>query len=213
MASAALFGAEFGRQGMEESESVQLFLDRATAIAPDFALTEQSAEALIEICRRLDGMPLAIELAAARVDVLSLEQIAERLDDRFRLLTVGRRLGLPRHQTLAAAIDWSYQLLSSREALLWCRLSVFSGSWSLEAAETVCAGGPLAATEILDLLSGLVQKSLLSLNHTRPRRATGCSKHSGNTRPRSWRSRTRRQQLAEGTSSGAWRSHAWPRCR
>jgi predicted ATPase/DNA-binding NarL/FixJ family response regulator len=148
-------------QSAVESESVRLFLDRATAIAPDFALTERTGPALVEICRRLDGMPLAIELAAARVDVLSVEQIAARLDDRFRLLTTGRRLGLARHQTLRGAVDWSYQLLSSHEALLWCRLSVFSGGWTLEAAESVCAGGPLAAPDILDLLSGLVHKSLV----------------------------------------------------
>jgi len=152
---------EPAEQSVVESESVRLFLDRATAIAPDFALTERTCAALVEICRRLDGMPLAIELAAARVDVLSVEQIAARLDDRFRLLSTGRRLGLPRHQTLRGAVDWSFQLLSSREALLWRRLSVFSGGWSLEAAETVCAAAPLTGTEILDLLSGLVHKSLV----------------------------------------------------
>jgi non-specific serine/threonine protein kinase len=148
-------------QTMLQSEAVCLFLERAAAVAPDLVLTKEQSAALVEICRDLDGMPLAIELAAARVDVLSVEQIASRLDDRFRLLATGQRLGLPRHQTLRAAVDWSFNLLSPEEAQLWSRLSVFSGGWSLDSAETVCAGGTLAPSEVLDVLSALVRKSLV----------------------------------------------------
>src|SRR5207244_5148351 len=104
---------------------------------------------------------LAIELAAARVKVLSVEQIAARLDDRFRLLTGGSRTALPRQQTLRAAVDWSYDLLDAGERALLRRLSVFAGGWTLEAAETVCAGGDVDEFEVLDLLSHLVEKSLV----------------------------------------------------
>jgi non-specific serine/threonine protein kinase len=114
-----------------------------------------------QVCYRLDGMPLAIELAAARVKVLAVEQIAARLDDRFRLLTGGSRTVLPRHQTLRAAIDWSYHLLSETERALLRRLAVFSGGWTLEAAESVCANECGAASGILDLLTSLVDKSLV----------------------------------------------------
>src|SRR5205085_6848337 len=107
---------------------------------PGYALTTRNAPAVAQICRRLDGIPLAIELAAARVKVLSAEQITDRLDQRFSLLTAGSRTALPRQQTLRALIDWSYDLLSPEERALFRRLSVFSGGWSLEAAEAVCGG-------------------------------------------------------------------------
>lgn len=108
-------------------------------MSPNFRVTNTNAPALAEICNHLDGIPLAIELAAARVKVLSLEKIYERLNDRFSLLTGGRRTALPRQQTLRAMIDWSYDLLSEKEKALWNRLSVFQGGWTLEAAEEICS--------------------------------------------------------------------------
>jgi len=146
-----------------EFEAIQLFTERACAVAPAFAVTETNAQAVAQICRRLDGIPLAIELAAARVKVLSAEHIAARLDDRFRLLTGGSRTALPRHQTLHALIDWSYGLLSEPERMLFRRLSVFHGGWQLEAAEAVCPGGELAEIDVLDGLAGLVNKSLVDV--------------------------------------------------
>jgi predicted ATPase/DNA-binding SARP family transcriptional activator len=142
-------------------EAVCLFAERAAAALPSFRLTEQNAAAVVQVCRRLDGIPLAIELAAARVKVLTAAQIAERLDDCFRLLTTGSRTALPRHQTLRAAIDWSYDLLSDQERMLFYRLSVFAGGWTLEAVEAVCAGAGVEQEDILDLLSRLVDKSLV----------------------------------------------------
>jgi predicted ATPase/DNA-binding NarL/FixJ family response regulator len=142
-------------------EAVRLFVDRALAARPGFAVTEQNAPVLAEICRRLDGIPLAIELAAARVRVFSLEQIAARLDDRFRLLTAGVRTALPRQQTLEATVDWSHNLLSEPERLLLRRLSVFAGDWSIEAAEAVAAGDGIETHAVLDLLAQLVDKSLV----------------------------------------------------
>jgi predicted ATPase len=120
-------------------EAVRLFIDRAVFHQPRFTVTEQNAPALAQVCHRLDGIPLAIELAAARVKVLSVEQIGQWLEDRFRLLTGGSRTALPRHQTLRALIDWSYDLLQEEERILLRRLSVFAGGWTLEAAEAVCA--------------------------------------------------------------------------
>ncbi len=142
-------------------EAVRLFVDRAVATAPGFTVTGENAPAVAQVCQRLDGIPLAIELAAARVKVLAVEQIVARLDDRFRLLTGGSQLVLPRHQTLRGAIDWSYNLLSGPERVLLRRLSVFAGGWILEAAEYVCAGGSVDAASILDLLTSLVDKSLV----------------------------------------------------
>ncbi len=132
-----------------------LFGERARAAAPDFQFSDQNADAIAQICRRLDGMPLAIELAAARVRALSPTQIAQRLDDRFVLLTSGVRTALPRQQTLRATVDWSYALLTEPQQRLFCALSVFSGGWTLEAAESVC-GLPT-----LELLTQLVERSLV----------------------------------------------------
>jgi predicted ATPase/DNA-binding CsgD family transcriptional regulator len=146
----------------EESESVQLFVARAMANAPDFRLTAEKGGWVAEICRHLDGMPLAIELAAARVRTLSVQQIAQRLDDRFHLLTGGSRTAPPRQQTLRSTLDWSYTLLSKLEAKVLQRLSVFVGGVSLAAAEAVCAGDGVASAEILDALSHLADKSLLT---------------------------------------------------
>ncbi|MFQ5340096.1 MAG: tetratricopeptide repeat protein [Anaerolineae bacterium] len=146
---------------LRESESVRLFVERAQLNRPGFALTQRNALAVTQICRRLDGLPLAIELAAARVDVLSAEQIAMRLNDRFRLLTRGRRTALPHHQTLRGTVDWSYNLLSEGERTLFNRLSVFAGGLTLEAAEAVGVGDGVETYDILDLLSRLVDKSLV----------------------------------------------------
>ncbi|RPJ24174.1 MAG: hypothetical protein EHM33_18710, partial [Chloroflexi bacterium] len=135
-------------------------VERAETAKPGFALTRDNASALAQICFRLDGIPLAIELAASRVKVLSPEQIAARLDDRFRLLTGGSRTALPRQQTLRAMIDWSYSLLSEQEKTLFRRLAVFVGGWTLEAAEAVC-GEEKEGVDVLDLLTRLVDKSLV----------------------------------------------------
>jgi predicted ATPase/DNA-binding CsgD family transcriptional regulator len=144
-----------------KSEGVQLFVERAQAAWPRFTFDNENAPAVAQICRRLDGIPLAIELAAARVRVLRPEEIAERLDDRFQLLAAGSRTGEPRHQTLRALVDWSYELLSEDEQLLFRRLSVFANGWTLEAAEAICAGGGIAHGVVLRLLGQLVDKSLV----------------------------------------------------
>jgi non-specific serine/threonine protein kinase len=125
------------QQSISACESARLFIERATAAAPDFAVTSANASALASACRRLDGIPLAIELAAARVRSLSVEEIEVRLDQRFRLLTGGSRTALPRQQTLRAMIDWSYDLLNKPEKVLLHRLSVFAGGWTLEASAKV----------------------------------------------------------------------------
>ncbi|MEI8411404.1 MULTISPECIES: DUF4062 domain-containing protein [unclassified Kribbella] len=141
--------------------AIRLFAERAQAVNPGFAVTPANAAAVAHTVRRLDGIPLAIELAAARVKVLSLEQIASRLSDRFRLLSSGARTALPRQQTLRAAMDWSYDLLTPAEQKLLRRLSVFMGSWTIDAAETVCGGDGVDAADVLDLLGRLVDKSLV----------------------------------------------------
>ncbi|MFQ5947796.1 MAG: tetratricopeptide repeat protein [Acidimicrobiia bacterium] len=148
-------------QSLAAYDAVELFVDRAKVVRPDFALTERTAPAVVEICRRLDGMPLAIELAAARVKVLGADEIAARLGDRFRLLTDSSRPGQLRHGTLRAAVDWSYELLSQPERLLFNRLSVFRGGFTLEAAERVGAYGRVQPSGVLDLISQLVDKSML----------------------------------------------------
>lgn len=148
-------------EALAECDAVRLFIDRARAVLPTFALTHSNAEAVAQICRRLDGIPLAVELAAARVRSLPPQQIAARLDDRFRLLTGGSRTALPRHRTLRAAMDWSFDLLSETERTLLSRLSVFAGSFSLDAAEAICGGGPVESSDVLDLLGHLVDRSLL----------------------------------------------------
>ena len=141
-------------------DAIRLFVDRAAA-ATGFTLTVENSQAVGEICRRLDGVPLAIELAAARVSVLSVEQIAVRLRDRFRLLTGASRTAVARQRTLQATVDWSYDLLGSAERVLFDRLAVFSGGWTLEAAEHVCSETPLQQQDVLALLSRLVDKCLV----------------------------------------------------
>ncbi|MEU1285534.1 regulator [Kitasatospora sp. NPDC005856] len=142
-------------------DAVRLFAERARAVLPSFEVTEANAEAVALLCRRLDGIPLALELAAGRLRALSVEQVTARLDDRFRLLTGGSRTALPRHQTLRTTIGWSHELCTVQERLLWARLSVFAGGFDLEAAEYVCAGEGIEAEEVLDLLDELVAKSVV----------------------------------------------------
>ncbi len=142
-------------------EAVRLFVQRAAAVRTGFTLTSENTTSVLQICRRLDGIPLAIELAAARSGVLTPEEIAARLDNRFRLLTGGSRTALPRQRTLQALIDWSYDLLSEPECILFRRLSVFVGGRTLEAAESVAGAAPLEPFEVLDLLEQLVSKSLI----------------------------------------------------
>ena len=151
-------------EALPHFEAAHLFIDRATAVKPAFRVTEQNAGAIADICRRLDGIPLAIELAAARVRALSVDAIAARLSDRFKLLAGGDQSALPRQQTLRALIDWSYDLLSDPEKALLRRLSVFAGGWTLEAAEEVAAGGVLDRGDVLDLQAHLVDKSLVALD-------------------------------------------------
>jgi len=168
-------GLDGASETPSEFAAVQLFCERARAVRPSFSLTAQNTSSVVQVCQRLDGLPLAIELAAARVSLLPVEQIAALLDDRFRILTSGSRIALPRHQTLLAAIEWSYHLLSEPERLLLRRLSVFAGGWALEAAEEVCVGTPggehdpqagankaaAPAASVLDSLGRLTAKSLV----------------------------------------------------
>jgi predicted ATPase/class 3 adenylate cyclase len=149
-------------ESLSHFESVRLFIDRALQTQPNFAVTNENAPALASICFRLDGIPLAIELAAARARSLSVEDINTKLDQRFRLLTGGSRTALPRQQTLRSLIDWSYDLLNASEKTLLLRLSVFAGGWTLEAAEKVCSGEVIEDWDVLDLLTSLVDKSIVT---------------------------------------------------
>jgi non-specific serine/threonine protein kinase len=143
------------------SEAVRLFLERAKGAVPSFELAGENAPAVARLCHKLDGLPLAIELVAARTKVLSVEQILVRLQDSLRLLTSTDRMAPERQRTLRGALDWSYDLLGGQERKLFGRLSVFAGGWTLEAAEFVGSGGDIEGEEILDLLSGLVDKSMV----------------------------------------------------
>ena len=147
-------------EDLSKFESVRLFLDRALLANSVFVLNDSNAEPVAQLCHRLDGIPLAIELAAARVRALPVDKIAERLDDRFRLLTGGARTALPRQQTLRAMIDWSYDLLNDQERCIFRRLSVFSGGWTLDSAEQICSDQKIERWDILDLLQSLLDKSL-----------------------------------------------------
>ena len=146
---------------LQESDAVRLFVDRARTVLPSFELTDAVAAPVVQICRRLDGIPLAVELAASRIRSLPPAQIAARLDDRFRLLTGGSRTALPRHRTLRAAMDWSFDLLTEPEQVLFPRLAVFAGSFSIEAAEAVCSDDVVDSQDVVDLLAHLVDRSLL----------------------------------------------------
>ncbi len=158
-----------GEQALEDlvkTEAVRLFVERAASIQPGFSLTPAAAADLARIVHTLDGIPLAIELAAARVNVLSVPQIAERLQDRFHLLTAGGRTAAPRQQTLQATMDWSYDLLSEPERALLRRLSVFAGGFPLDAVEAACIGGEVGRHDVVDLLGRLVDKSLVTAEET-----------------------------------------------
>ncbi|MGH3898277.1 MAG: ATP-binding protein [Pseudonocardiaceae bacterium] len=155
-------------EALRLSDAMSLFIDRATQVHPSFAITAANAPVVAQICHDLDGIPLALELAAARVRMLAPEQISRALSDRFHLLTGGARTVMPRHQTLEASIDWSYELLDDGERALLRRLSVFAGGWTLEAAEQVCPGAGIDRYDVLDLLTGLVDKSLVTTDNQGP---------------------------------------------
>lgn len=155
-------GDEASPHTLPQSDAARLFIERARTVAPDFRVTPANAPAIANLCIRLDGIPLALELAAARVRVLPVDQIVQRLDDRFHLLAGGSRTALPRQQTLKAMIDWSYALLSEPECALLRRASGFSGGWTLPSAQAVCADEGQSEWETLDLLTHLADKSLLA---------------------------------------------------
>ena len=161
VASLDVPGEQAGLETAAQSEAVALFVDRARAVKASFALDATNADAVVQVCRRLDGIALAIELAAARIAILTPAELARRLDQRFRLLAGGRHTSVERHQTLRAAIDWSYDLLGEPEQLLLARLSVFAGGFSLEAAEAVTAGGSIENADVFELLATLVARSLV----------------------------------------------------
>ena len=146
---------------LQGASSIRLFGERAAVISPGFVIDADNAFAIAQICRRLDGIPLAIELAAARTNVLTVNQISSRLDDRFQLLSHGLRAAPPRHETLRATIEWSYQLLSEQESTLFRQLAIFVGGGTLDAVETVCSVPEIPSLELLNLLSSLVNKSLV----------------------------------------------------
>src|SRR6185369_7239029 len=149
---------------LDDSEAMRLFVDRTAAVQPAFEVTTQNSHHVAEICRRLDGLPLAIELAAARMRAMSVEAVSARLADCFRVLTGGDTTALPRQQTLRASIDWSYDLLDLPERVLLRRLAVFAGGWTLEAAEGVAAGGDVDTDAVVDLLTRLVDQSLVEFD-------------------------------------------------
>jgi len=153
--------ADLTAAAIMEFGAVALFVDRAHSVDKSFKLTDDTAPIVADICRRLDGIPLAIELAAARVKVLSIPNLAQRLNERFRILTGGSRTALPRQKTLSALIDWSYDLLTPQEQLLFARLGVFAGGFGLDAATNICGGEGLDEIDILDLLASLTDKSLV----------------------------------------------------
>src|SRR5262249_55908130 len=148
---------------LQRYEASRLLEERARAMIPDWRLQERDAERVAELCRRLDGMPLAIELAAARLRVLSVEQIVNGLDNRFSLLTGGSPLQLARHQTLRGTVEWSFNLLPETEQLLWARLSVFAGGFTLEAAEAVAGQPPILGQDFLNALTVLVDSSIVTV--------------------------------------------------
>ncbi|WP_202400100.1 LuxR C-terminal-related transcriptional regulator [Rhodococcus rhodochrous] len=151
---------------LERFEAVGLLAERARQVVPDFEVTDDNADAVAQLCIALDGVPLALELAATRLRSLSPAQLVDRLDRRFALLTGGSRVAVPRQQTLRALIDWSYELCSDAERTLWARLSVFTGSFDLEAAETVCADDDLPSEQVIDLLDRLIAKSLVGVDRS-----------------------------------------------
>lgn len=158
-------GERLSAAALADVEALRLLVDRAVAVAPGFALTDENCLAASDICRRLDGLPPAIELAAVRLASMTADDLRDRLDDRLRLLAATHGIGPERSQTLRATVDWSYELLSEEERVLWQRLSVFAGSFGLEAAEDVCSGAGLERWRIVCLIAGLVAKSILTMGH------------------------------------------------
>jgi non-specific serine/threonine protein kinase len=148
-----------------QAAALRLLVERTAAVAPDFELTAENLEAASEVCQRLDGLPLAIELAAVRLGSMTAEELRERLDDRLALLARRHRIGPERGHTLRAAVEWSHELLSEEERILWRRLSVFAGSFGLRAAEDVCSGSGLECGQVVDLIGSLVAKSIVTMEH------------------------------------------------
>jgi predicted ATPase/Tfp pilus assembly protein PilF len=157
----AVPGRNADAESLLRSDAVQLFVERARLQKPSFEVTEREAPAVAELCARLEGIPLALELAAARLRALSVQDINKRLHDRFKLLTGGSRVALERQQTLRALVSWSYDLLNEQEQIVLDRLSVFVGGFDLDAAEAVCGAEPIAPEDVLDLVTSLVEKSLI----------------------------------------------------
>ncbi len=186
-------------------DSVTLFVDRAQTADTRFVLTDRDAPIVAEICRRLDGIPLALELAAARVKVLSIEGLARRLDERFRFLTGGSRTALPRQQTMRALIEWSYDLLAEDERTLFARLAVFAGGWTLEAAEAVSAGDGIDSLDVLNLTSSLVEKSLVGVDL-----ASGAARYRFFESTRAFAREKLEQRGEESTTSRAGTRSGWP---
>ena len=182
-----------------DADAVRLFVDRARGFGSELEVTAENAESIGQVCRRLDGVPLAIELAAARLPAMNPHDLAARLDRRFQLLAGGRRGKVQRHQTLRAVIDWSYDLLSEAERRLLARATVFSGGWTLEAAEAVCPGGPVEAADVFELTERLVARSLVVAEDRGFRPGTGCSRPSANTARSASRNTTRPRRTDPGT--------------
>ena len=153
---------EFTLDSLIQNESVRLFTERAVLVNSNFRLNNDNARTVVQICNQLEGIPLAIELAAARTKIFSVEMINERLQDRFNLLSKGKRTAAARHQTLKSMIDWSYDLLSGKEKILWSRLSVFAGSWTIKASEYICSDEELKENEIFEILNSLTEKSIVN---------------------------------------------------
>ncbi len=160
---------EISPDKLTQYESVRLFVERALAVDSTFRISKENAADIMKICHQLDGIPLALELAAARTKVLSVEMIRERLNDRLNLLTSGKRTAMPRQKTLRALTDWSHDLLTMEEKIMWRRLSVFTGGWTLEAAEEVCMDEKLKKETILELMDQLVEKSIILFKNEKER--------------------------------------------
>ncbi len=198
------------------TDAIELFALRAAAVLPGFTLNDANRTDVIRLCRRLDGMPLAIELAAVRLRALPLAELADRIDQRLdrrlTILTGGGEGGDTRHRTLRDAIGWSYDLCTPAEQALWARLSVFAGSFCVEAAEEVCAGGELSVGQIFDTVVRLVDKSVITRDDASrgaaSRRGTRCSTPSASSAPRSWPTRAPRRTSATGSSPATCRWRA-----
>ena len=174
-------GGQVAIATLGDVDALNLLVDRARAVAPDFALTEDNAGAATDICRRLDGLPLAIELAAVRLASLSAGDLLARLHDRFRLLTTEREQHSRRHQALRTTVEWSYELLGEEERILWRRLSVFAGSFGIDAAEAVCSGDGVERDRIVDLIDRLVERSIVTMRQGTTGAGTGCSRRCGSS--------------------------------